>query len=125
MSEKKPKYLYHLEDLPYVPLTEKSKSRLILGENILVSFIENPPGCVFPLHSHPSEQIYIILEGEVEHICGDEKFLMKAGDVCVHPPNVEHGGTTKTGIKGIDVFWPPREDYVEKLKKVLEERGEE
>ncbi len=125
MSEKKSKYLHHIEDVPYVSLTEESRARLILGENTLVSFIENPPGCVFPLHSHPSEQFLIILEGEEEHICGDERFLMKAGDVCVHPPNVEHGGTTRTGFKGIDIFSPPREDHVEKLKKALRERGEE
>lgn len=125
MSEKKSKYNHRIEDLPLVPLTEESRARLILGENTLVSFIENPPGCVFPLHSHPSEQILIIQEGEEEHICGDEKFLMKAGDVCVHPPNVEHGGTTRIGFKGIDIFSPPREDHVEKLKKVLRERGEE
>lgn len=125
MAEKKSKYLYHINDLPLVPLTEESKSRLVLGKNMLVSFIENPPGCVFPPHSHPSEQVLIILEGEEEHICGDEKFLMKAGDVCIHPPNVEHGGTTKTGFKGIDIFSPPREDHVEKLKQALRERGEE
>jgi len=91
---------------------------------MLLSFIENPPGCVFPLHSHPSEQVLIMLEGEEEHICGDEKFLMKAGDICVHPPNVEHGGETKTGFKGIDIFAPPREDHLEKLNRVLRERKE-
>jgi quercetin dioxygenase-like cupin family protein len=47
---------------------------------------------------------------------------MKAGDVCIHPPNVEHGGETKTGFKGIDIFAPPREDHLEKLKKVLKEK---
>ena len=63
------------------------------GENTLVSFIENPSGCEFPIHSHVSEQILIILEGQEDHVCGDETFLMKAGDVCVHPPN-ESGGRT-------------------------------
>jgi len=125
MSEKESKYLHRIASLPLVPLTEESKSRLLLGTNLLVSFIENPPGCVFPVHSHPSEQILIILEGQEEHICGDEKFLMKAGDVCIHPPNVPHGGTTKTGFKGIDIFCPPREDHVQKLTQVLKERGKE
>lgn len=121
MSEEKSKYLHRIEGLPLVPLTEQSKSRLIATDKVLISFIENPPGCVFPVHSHPSEQILIILEGEEEHICGDEKFLMKAGDLCIHPSNVPHGGETKTGFKGIDIFCPPREDHVEKLKKTLEE----
>lgn len=125
MPEKKPKYFYHIKDLPVVMLTEQSKSHMVAGQNALISFIENPPGCVFPQHSHPSEQILILLEGEEDHICGEEKFLMKAGDICIHPPNVMHGGETKTGFKGIDIFCPPREDHLEKLKKALKERGEE
>ncbi len=125
MPERKSKYWHRIEDLPLVPLTEESKSRLIATDRVLISFIENPPGCVFPVHSHPSEQILIILEGEEDHICGDERFLMKAGDICVHPPNVPHGGETKTGFKGIDIFVPPREDHVEKLKKALAEREKE
>lgn len=125
MPEKKPKYFYHIKDLPVVMLTEQSKSHMVAGQNALISFIENPPGCVFPLHSHPSEQVLILLEGEEDHICGEEKFLMKAGDICIHPPNVMHGGETKNGFKGIDIFCPPREDHLEKLKKALKERGEE
>jgi quercetin dioxygenase-like cupin family protein len=125
MSGKKTKYFYRIENLPVVWLTEKSKSHMVSTERVLISFIENPPGCVFPQHSHPSEQILIILEGEEDHICGKEKFLMKAGDICVHPPNVMHGGETKTGFKGIDIFVPPREDWLEKLKQALKQRGEE
>lgn len=125
MSGKKSKYLFSVKDLPRVNLTEESEANLLLGSNMLVSFIENPPGCVFPVHSHESEQILILLEGEEDHICGDERFVMKAGDVCIHPPNVPHGGETKTGFKGIDIFSPPREDHVEKLKKALKERGED
>lgn len=117
MSEKKSKYLYHLEEVPLIPLTDKVGTRFIAGENILLSFIEQPPGATFPLHRHPSEQVLIILEGSEEHIVEGEKFLMKKGDVCVHPPNVEHGGHTPTGFKGIDIFSPPRQDYLELMKK--------
>jgi len=125
MSEKKTRYFYRIENLPLVWLTEKSKSHMVSTDRVLISFIENPPGCVFPLHSHPSEQILIILEGEEDHICGEERFLMKAGDMCIHPPNVIHGGETKTGFKGIDIFCPPREDWLQKMKEALKERGEE
>jgi quercetin dioxygenase-like cupin family protein len=125
MSGRKPKYFHRIENLPVVWLTEKSKSHMVSTERVLISFIENPPGCIFPEHKHPSEQILIILEGEEDHVCAGERFLMKAGDVCIHPPNAMHGGETKTGFKGIDIFVPPREDWLEKLKKALKERGEE
>lgn len=117
MSEQKSRYYYRIEDVPLVPLTDKVGTRFIAGQNILCSFIEQPPGATFPLHSHPAEQILIILEGSEEHICGGEKVTMKAGDVCVHPPNVEHGGHTPTGFKGIDIFSPPRQDYLDLMKK--------
>ena len=125
MSERKSKYFSSVKELPLVNLTEESQANLLLGSGVLVSFIENPPGCVFPIHDHESEQILIILEGEEEHVCGDEEFLMKAGDVCIHPPNVPHGGKTKIGFKGIDIFCPPRPDHVDKLKAKLKEMGEE
>ena len=122
MSDKETKYFYHIKDLPAIMLTEKSKSHMVAGQNALISFIENPPGCVFPLHSHPAEQILIMLEGEEDHICGEERFLMKAGDLCIHPPNVMHGGETRTGFKGIDIFAPPREEWLAKLKEALKAR---
>ena len=124
MTGKKPNYFYRIENLPVVMLTEKSKSHMVAGQNTLISFIENPPGCVFPVHSHPSEQILIMLEGEEDHICGEERFLMKKGDLCIHPPNVPHGGQTKTGFKGIDIFCPPRQDWMDKLKQALKEKGQ-
>lgn len=119
MPEKKSKYLYHIEDIPLVPLTEKVGTRFIAAQNVLLSFIEQPPGASFPLHRHPSEQVLIILEGSEEHIVEGETYLMKKGDVCVHPPNAEHGGRTPTGFKGIDIFSPPREDYLELMRKHL------
>jgi quercetin dioxygenase-like cupin family protein len=125
MPDKETKFFYHIADLPEVMLTEKSKSHMVTGQNALISFIENPPGCIFPLHSHPSEQILIMLEGEEDHVCGGERFLMKAGDLCIHPPNVMHGGETRTGFKGIDIFCPPREEWMEKLKEALKKRGKE
>ncbi len=117
MAKQKPKYYYRITDVPLVPLTDKVGTRFIAGQIILCSFIEQPPGATFPIHSHPAEQILVILEGSEEHVCGDEKFTMKAGDVCVHPPNVPHGGSTPTGFKGIDIFAPPREDYMALMRK--------
>ena len=110
------KYVYTIKDLPLTQLTAESATRFILGEHALVSFIENPPGTEFPIHSHAAEQILVILEGSEEHIIDGETFHIKAGDVVVHPPNVEHGGTTKTGFKGIDIFAPPRDSHVELMR---------
>lgn len=112
-----------IKNLPLVWLTEESKSNMLMTDRIMISFIENPPGCVFPIHDHDAEQILIILEGSEEHVCGDETFFMKAGDICIHPAGMPHGGETKEGFKGIDIFVPPRKSHVELLKKALAEQG--
>ena len=114
---KKDKYVHSLKDIAYIQLTDKAKTRFLLGKDILVSFIEQEPGAQFPVHSHDCEQILIILEGSEEHIVGDRTILMKAGDVCIHPSNVPHGGRTTTGFKGVDIFSPPRKEHVELMKK--------
>lgn len=111
------KYVYTVSEVPLLNLTEVSKTHMIASDRALLSFITNPPGTTFPLHSHEAEQILIILEGSEEHVVGDERFLLKAGDVCIHPSNVRHGGKTETGFKGIDIFLPPREDYLELMRQ--------
>lgn len=116
MTEEK-KYVFTIKDIPPVPLTDKVNTRFLLGDNVLLSFIEQPPGAEFPIHAHDCEQILIILEGTEEHIVDGQTIHMKAGDVCVHPANVPHGGRTPTGFKGIDIFSPPRQDYVERIKQ--------
>jgi mannose-6-phosphate isomerase-like protein (cupin superfamily) len=117
VATKKSKYCYTVESIPLVPLTEMSSTRFISAGPALLSFITNPPGCVFPIHHHEAVQILIILEGSEEHVCGEDTFLMQAGDVCIHPSNVPHGGKTSTGFRGIDIFVPPREDYLQLMAK--------
>lgn len=117
MSKKQ--YVYTINDLPDTLIVEDQKiyTKFLLGENTLVSFIEVPPGADFPLHSHDCEQILIILEGEEHHIIDGEEIILRAGDVCVHPPNVIHGGHPgPNGYRGIDIFVAPRESHIELMK---------
>lgn len=121
-NEKKSQYVYHINDLPFTPLVEEEEivTQFLLGDNIQISFIQNPPGATFPLHSHDAEQILIMLEGSEEHIVDGKEIHMAAGDVCVHPGGIVHGGKTLTGFKGIDIFSPPRTDkggHVERMQK--------
>jgi len=71
-----------------------------------------------------------MLEGTEEHILDGENVHMEAGDICFHPSKLPHGGMTKTGFKGIDIFCPPRNEpggHVERMKKyetMPDENGE-
>ncbi len=117
MNTERKQYVYTIKDLPMTPLIEDQgiSTRFLLGDNILVSFIENPPGADFPIHTHECEQIMIMLEGSEEHVIGDQVISMKAGDVAVHPSNVPHGGKSETGMKAIDIFAPARPEHLAKM----------
>ncbi len=119
MSDVKRKYVYTIEDLPDTVIVPDMNitTKFLVGENVMASFIEVPAGATFPIHTHDAEQMMILLEGEEHHEIGGEKIIMKAGDVCVHPANIPHGGFTPTGIKAIDIFAPARESHVELMKE--------
>ncbi|MDR0489217.1 MAG: cupin domain-containing protein [Propionibacteriaceae bacterium] len=86
----------------------------ILGEDMLLNYIVSEPNSPLTIHAHAEEQIFICLEGEIEFVVGDEKRMLKAGDVAVIPPWVPHGGGTRDkGMIGIDVFSPPRKQLKE------------
>ena len=65
MADKK-QFVYHINDLPFTPLVEEEGivTQFILGDNIQISFIQNPPGATFPLHAHDAEHEMVSREGE-------------------------------------------------------------
>jgi len=61
--------------------------------NGLFTLIEevNPPGTMIPPHVHTNEdEIFKVLEGELEVTVGDETTILKAGDLAFAPKNVPH-----------------------------------
>jgi quercetin dioxygenase-like cupin family protein len=85
---------------------------LVAGRNVSLSYVTMEPQSVASLHSHPQEQMGMILEGEFEMTIGEESNLLKKGDMYQVPPNVTHGGKTHDQTAVIlDVFSPPREPY--------------
>ena len=70
------------------------------------------PGADVPEHSHPQEQIGTVLKGSLELIIGDEKKVVKPGDVWCIPPYVVHSGhCPEEATEVLECFAPPREDY--------------
>lgn len=109
--------VYRLEDVPFTELMKGARSRLIAGERLMVSFIEMEPNMEFPLHRHESEQIMIVMEGSMLQTLGDKKVKVCKGDVLVIESNELHGGqVSEEGCKAIDIFAPPRQDYLKLVK---------
>lgn len=49
------------------------------------------PGCVFPEHRHPEEQVTIVHSGEIEFTVGGRPVVLRAGQVAVIPGGTPHG----------------------------------
>jgi len=68
-------------------------------------------GKEFLPHSHPHEQITVVLKGSLEYIIGGEVMIMKAGDTCLAPPDVVHSAKAlEDGTEEIEIFTPKRDD---------------
>ena len=83
------------------------------GRQIMLSLVEFQPGSVVEWHSHPHEQMGLLLTGELEFFVGDEHHLAKTGEMWRIPGGVRHkvvaGSQPATAL---DVFHPVREDYL-------------
>jgi gluconolactonase len=104
------------EAVPITVLVEGSNSHLVRGSNVMLSFLTMKAGSVFELHSHPEEQIMVVLEGFCDEIIEDKIYRVGPGDVLRLPPNVRHGAFLReVDCRTIDVFSPSRTDYAAKF----------
>jgi gluconolactonase len=115
-----PNKIYDLNDLQFTQLVPGAYSRLIACHGAQLSFLRMNPGSTFSAHIHPEEQLMIVLRGGIDETILDGVTHMEKGDILLLPGNMVHGGKVgDVGCDVLDVFWPPRPDYAEKLAKRL------
>lgn len=104
------------EAIPKEQLNDDIQRRLITGENMMIAHVYLKAGGVVPMHSHHNEQITYILEGALKFLLGeaqDEEVIVRAGEVLVIPPHLPHSATALEDTVDVDVFNPPREDWLD------------
>ena len=113
------KYVVRYADVPTIELAPSFKTHILSGDRITLSFVSAEPNAELPVHHHEHEQIVIIIDGAIDFVIEGKQYHVERGDVVVLPSNTEHGGYTgDKGCRAIDVFSPPRQDYVAKLEEV-------
>jgi quercetin dioxygenase-like cupin family protein len=90
---------------------------LLWSERLMFFLVEIEVGEVVPEHSHPHEQMGICLRGEAEFRGVGDSVVVREGMTYVISSNEKHGVKVIGTEKGLflDVFSPPREDYLEKM----------
>lgn len=104
------------EDLPSFSPLPGVRMAVFGGGRMMLNFYTIAPGATIGWHRHPHEQIGTILAGEIHFRAGAEDvepWVLRKGDVYVVAPDTPHTGTAgPEGVVALDIFSPPREDYL-------------
>jgi quercetin dioxygenase-like cupin family protein len=92
-------------------------SRPLVGSKLLASFVRYEPGAGAPRHAHEEEQLFVMLEGEVEMELEGEIRRLHPGDAVLIPAWVPHSVRSTGGpVYQLDVFSPPRRALLKLLE---------
>ena len=104
------------DDLDPLEMLPGLRFQPVLGDQVMVNFVQFDPHTEAPVHWHDEEQISIVLEGEFEFEVAGEAHVLRRGQAVVIPPNVPHGARTHdSSCLEIDVFYPPRAGLLEAM----------
>ena len=113
------------EEIPKERLSGSLERRLITGERIMLAHVYLNKGCIVPKHAHENEQFTYILEGALRFRLGDdgqEEVVVRAGEVLHIPSNVPHQAEALEDTLDVDVFSPPRQDWLDKTDDYLRQK---
>ncbi len=103
-------------DMPRERVTDEIERRVITGDRMMLAHVYLKKGSIVPRHSHENEQLTYILEGALRFKIGPEGaevIVVRAGEVLVIPSNVPHEAEALEDTLDIDVFNPPRQDWLD------------
>lgn len=119
-SAKKPELRYVAwHSIPLEDLNPLLQRQFVVGQQIMVARVLLKKGCVVPEHSHINEQFTYILEGALKFWIDGKEIVVRAGEVLTIPPNMPHKAEAVEDTVDIDVFNPPRADWMEKTDSYL------
>lgn len=116
---------YRWEDMPKERVSDSLQRRLITGDRMMLTHVYLDKGSVVPQHSHENEQLTYVLEGALHFWIGEdgsEEVTVRAGEVLVIPPNVLHKAEALEDTLDVDVFSPPRQDWLDKTDDYLRQK---
>ena len=87
--------------------------QLVVGQQVMICRFRFAPQLVTPQHSHPHEQMSIVVSGRVRFFVEGTERIASPGDVLHFPANCTHGATMlDEEVVLIDIFTPVREDFL-------------
>ena len=113
---------YRWDDMPKERVNDLLDRRLITGDRMMLAHVYLKKGCIVPRHRHENEQLTYVVSGVLHFWIGeDEKqeVTVGPGEVLHLPSNVWHKAEALEDTLDVDIFSPPREDWLKKTDDYL------
>jgi quercetin dioxygenase-like cupin family protein len=113
------------EDVRLETLNDRLRRRLITGDRVMLAHVYLDKGCVVPRHSHENEQFTYIIEGALRFKLGangEREQIVRAGEVLHIPSHLPHEAEALEDTLDMDIFAPPREDWLAGTDAYLREK---
>ncbi len=111
--------LVQWDKLPVENLNPLLDRQLVVGDQIMVARVLLKKGCVVPMHHHHNEQVSYVESGAMEFTVSGERIMLRAGEFLCIPPNAPHTAVALEDTVDIDLFTPPRQDWLDKSDQYL------
>lgn len=104
------------DDIPREQVNPLIGRRFINGTEMMIAHVYLAKGAIVPRHSHHNEQLTYLLEGRMRFWFGDDEsevLDVGAGEVLCIPPHLPHKAEALEDTLDVDVFHPPRQDWID------------
>jgi len=107
------------DDIALEPLNPLIDRQLIVGDNIMISRLLLKKGAAVPEHSHLNEQVTYVVEGALQFFIAGKEIVVRSGEVLTIPAAMPHNVIALEDTVDVDVFTPPRLDWIAKTDTYL------
>lgn len=117
------------QDVPLEKISDALTRKVVHADRLMLAQVFLETGCVVPAHEHHNDQATYILEGCLRFWLGEDadhpgdRFVdVRAGEVLMIPGGLRHRAEALERTLDLDVFTPPREDWLTGTDRYLREK---
>ncbi len=114
------------DDMEWETVTDTIRRKLVHGPRMMIAHVFLDEGAIVPRHSHENEQITYILSGALHFKLGadlEHEVIVRAGEVLYIPANLPHEAVALEDTLDVDIFDPPRQDWLDGSDGYFHKKG--
>ena len=108
--------------IPLEDLNPLLRRQFVVGQELMLARVLLKKGCIVPEHSHHNEQLTYVLDGALKFWIDGREIVIHAGEVLCIPAHMPHKAEALEDTVDLDVFNPPRADWIGKTDQYLRGR---